>query len=427
MNEEMKNVPVLRFPGFVDDWAAIPLGALYTFKSTNSFSREMLSTIGGTVRNIHYGDIHTKFQSQFDITKEQVPFIKGEIPLSRIPEDCYCKLGDVIFADASEDYSDIGKCIEVMNLGDQRVLSGLHTLLARAMTDRIQIGFASHLMKTENVRLQIKTIAQGTKVLSISSKRLAETTLVIPTLPEQQKIASFLTAVDNRIQQLSKKKALLEQYKKGVMQQLFSQKLRFKDDQGKEYPDWELRTLADICDVKGGKRLPKGYTLIEQQNGYPYITVSDMENGSVSLQNIRYIPIEAVKSIKNYRITTNDIYISVAGTLGLVGIIPEELNDANLTENANKLTNLKCNQQFLYQYLNTPYFQQLVNSVKTSNAQPKLAIYAINSFAFPAPCPDEQTKIASFLSAIDDKINSVNQQVEHTRQFKKGLLQQMFV
>ena len=176
---------------------------------------------------------------------------------------------------------------------------------------------------------------------------------LVPALPEQQKIASFLSSVDEKIQQLTRKKEMLEQYKKGVMQQLFQsselglnrlkddrisaeatnpkilsskksqfRQLRFKDEKGKAYPKWEEKRLGDVCEVKGGKRIPLGYSLIEENNGYPYITVSDIENGSVSLSKIKYVPLEAVDTIKNYKITINDIFISVAGTLGLVGIIP---------------------------------------------------------------------------------------------------------
>ena len=134
-------------------------------------------------------------------------------------------------------------------------------------------------------------------------------------------------------------------------------KLRFKEFDG----DWSEKIISDIADVRGGKRLPKGYSLVESDTGYPYITVTDMEDGTVNCDKIRYVPLDAVDQIKRYRITVDDIYISVAGTLGLVGIIPHELNNANLTENADKLTNIKCDQKYLLQYLNN----DLMTSVET--------------------------------------------------------------
>ena len=274
---------------------------------------------------------------------------------------------------------------------------------------------------------EIKASIAGQAITRITLSKIRDYKFSYPSLPEQQKIASFLSAVDEKIQQLTRKKELLEQYKKGVMQQLFSGKLRFKDENGKDYPEWEEKLLGDICEVKGGKRIPLGYSLIEENNGHPYITVSDIENDSVSLDKIKYVPLDAIDAIKNYKITTDDIFISVAGTLGLVGIIPQSLNNANLTENCNKLTNLKCDQKYLLQFLKTDKLSKLIKSVGTMGAQPKLAIYAIKALELSLPTIQEQQKIARYLSAIDNKIETVNTLMLQSQTFKKGLLQQMFV
>ena len=267
----------------------------------------------------------------------------------------------------------------------------------------------------------------GTQV-NLNSDIVSNEKIRIPKEAEQQKIANFLSAVDTKIEQLNNKKSLWEQYKKGMMQKLFSQEVRFKDEQGKDYPDWDAKILDDVCNIKGGKRIPKGYSLVKGNTGYPYITVSDMKNGTVALGEIKFVPKDVVNKIKNYKISTNDIYVSVAGTLGMVGIVPKELDNANLTENANKLTNIKCNQIYLHQYLLTGKFQKLIDAVKTTNAQPKLAIYALKKFDINLPYDDnEQQKIAAFLSAIDQKIELVTTELKQARTFKKGLLQQMFI
>ncbi|HDU8434162.1 TPA: restriction endonuclease subunit S [Acinetobacter baumannii] len=199
-------------------------------------------------------------------------------------------------------------------------------------------------------------------------------------------------------------------------------KLRFKEFDG----DWSEKIISDIADVRGGKRLPKGYSLVESDTGYPYITVTDMEDGTVNCDKIRYVPLDAVDQIKRYRITVDDIYISVAGTLGLVGIIPHELNNANLTENADKLTNIKCDQKYLLQYLNNGSLSQLIDSVSTVGAQPKLALYAIQGMSIFLPANPEQTKIASFLSAVDEKISQLSQKHELLSQYKQGMMQKLF-
>jgi type I restriction enzyme S subunit len=199
-------------------------------------------------------------------------------------------------------------------------------------------------------------------------------------------------------------------------------RLRFKEF----HESWAVQNISEIADVKGGKRIPKGVSLQNEDNGLPYITVSDMSNQTVSQSNIRFVPLEVAPQIKNYKISVHDIYISVAGTLGLVGVIPKDLDGANLTENANKLTNLKCNQKFLLHYLNTDKFKNLIDSTKTVGAQPKLAIYAINSFEVCLPSKNEQTKIASFLSAVDEKITQLTKKHELLTRYKKGVMQKIF-
>src|SRR5690606_12129318 len=158
----------------------------------------------------------------------------------------YLNEGDLLIADASEDYNDIGKTIEVVNLNNEKVISGLHTFHARPNKFKMALGFSGFMLQNKNVRLQVKKIAQGTKVLGLATSRLGEINLNIPSFSEQQKIATFLTSVDKKIDQLQQKQHLLEQYKKGVMQQVFSQQLRFKDDNGNDYPDWEEKKLGEL-------------------------------------------------------------------------------------------------------------------------------------------------------------------------------------
>ncbi|SDC10287.1 restriction endonuclease subunit S [Acinetobacter boissieri] len=272
------------------------------------------------------------------------------------------------------------------------------------------------------------SLNEATGVPSLNTTSINNVSLSIPTLTEQTKIATFLTAVDEKINQLSQKQELLTQYKKGMMQKLFSQQIRFKADDGSEFGAWVERTIKDIADVKGGKRLPKGYSLVAQNTGHPYITVSDMNRSyGIDHENIKYVPIEAVDAINRYTITDKDIFISVAGTLGIIGKISSEFNGANLTENADKLTNLKCNQIFLIYLLDSGYLSSLIESTATTSAQPKLALYTIQDLKILMPLLSEQTKIANFLSAIDQKIDLTTQQLEQAKQWKKGLLQHMFV
>jgi type I restriction enzyme S subunit len=202
-------------------WSNTKFGEIYSFRNTNSFSRDQLNYQEGNIKNIHYGDIHKKFKPLFDITKEYVPYVNPSINIKRINDEDYCKEGDLVIADASEDYSDIGKCIEIINLDNKKTIAGLHTLLARPDTSKMSLGFGNYLMKYDNLRMQIKIIAQGTKVLSISSARLSNLHINIPCVGEQVKIVKFLTALDKRIDKCGMQTEETTLYKKGLLQKMF--------------------------------------------------------------------------------------------------------------------------------------------------------------------------------------------------------------
>lgn len=222
--QEGEKVPNFRFPEFKKDgnWIKETVGDIYEFKVTNSFSRENLNYENGTVKNIHYGDIHTKFNTLFDIAKEDVPFINPDVSIEKIRKESYCNVGDIVFADASEDMNDVGKSIEIVNLSNEKLVSGLHTLLARQKKKKLAIGFGGYLFKSGWVRKQIQREAQGAKVLGISATRISNVQILYPdNHKEQQKISSCLASLDELITENTEKIEQLKRHKKGLMQGLF--------------------------------------------------------------------------------------------------------------------------------------------------------------------------------------------------------------
>ncbi|MDV2488802.1 restriction endonuclease subunit S [Acinetobacter johnsonii] len=406
--------PKLRFKEFDGDLAESKLVDSTSWGSGGTPAKNIPEYWGDDIPLISGASMHTNqlYESDVKITKlglqkgsKLAPkdsiliLVRGSMLFNKIPMGI--TLGDVAF---NQDV----KCI-------------------RPKQELAPLFLFQWLHAKENI-IQNKVTATGIGAGKLDTADLQNLKLYKPSSEEQTKIASFLSTVDEKISQLTQKHELLNQYKQGMKQKLFSQQIRFKADDGSEFGEWEEKLIKDIADVKGGKRIPKGYALVNENTGHPYITVSDMNRSySIDRTNIRYVPLEVVDTIKRYTIIDKDIFISVAGTLGIIGKIPTEFNGANLTENADKLTNLKCHQDFLIYLLDSGYLSELIESTATTSAQPKLALYAIEQLEIQIPCLEEQTKIANFLSAIDQKIEVVAQQIEQAKTWKKGLLQQMFV
>lgn len=419
--KEQKNSPKLRFPEFKDEWERKKLGEVMDFKVTNSFSRENLNYEKGEVKNIHYGDIHTKFQTLFDIAKENVPFINEEMNVQRIAEDFYCKEGDLVFADASEDLNDVGKSIEIVNLNKEKVLSGLHTLLARPKENYFTIGFNGHLFKSDNIRSQIKKEAQGSKVISINVGRISKTEISFPSLPEQKRIASFFTVLDQKIAELKQKKKLLENYKKGVMQKLFSQALRFRDENGKEFPKWEKNRLGEVLQIQGGYAFKSD---LFNQGKTNVIRIGDI-NPNIYLGSFNGAVSQEIPDSK-YLVKKNDFLMALSGaTFGKVG----KIKDDGIGYINQRVALFKTNEclEYFYQLVQTDEFKNYINSIPSASAQPNISNGDILNYLTATPVLPEQTKIANFLSALDEKINRTENQLQQTQAYKKGLLQKMFV
>ena len=417
---EKKLVPKLRFSEFDGVWLYKKYNQIYTFYTTNSFSRDNLNYEGGDVKNIHYGDIHTKFATLFNITKEKVPFVNGEIDLSKIKEQNFCKEGDLLIADASEDYMDIGKTIEIIYLNDQRLISGLHTFHARPNKYNMAIGFSGYLLQSWKVRKQVMTIAQGTKVLGLATTRLGNVDLIITSTPEQQKIASFLTEVDTKLSQLTKKKALLENYKKGVMQQIFSQEIRFKDDDGNDYGDWEEKKLGTICNYKNGGSFE---SYVSDEGSYNLISLNSLDiSGKLKAVHKRV-------TIDDNSLNKGDLVMVLSDVahgyfLGLTDIIPNDTFVLNQRMGALK-PKIDINRYYLKTYIN--FSQKYFKLMGQGSSQQNLSKGDILNFNVKLPSIEEQTKIANFLSELDTKIEVLSKSIENTQYFKKGLLQQLFV
>ena len=189
--------------------------------------------------------------------------------------------------------------------------------------------------------------------------------------------------------------------------------------------DWDVKTIEQIGFVTSGKRLPLGSSLVKHPTPHPYVRVTDMRPGTVSLDEIQFVPESVFPAIKRYRIYCDDIFISVAGSLGIVGKVPKELDGANLTENADRITKITCSQDYLLHVLMSPLIQNTIDSIQTVGAQPKLALTRIRKFTVPNPPLPEQRDIATALSDVDGLLGGLDRLIAKKRDLKQAAMQQL--
>lgn len=177
--------------------------------------------------------------------------------------------------------------------------------------------------------------------------------------------------------------------------------------------NWCWVTIGAIASVKGGKRIPKGNRLVEHKTEHPYIRVTDLDNRSIATEQVKYIDEETFKLIRNYTISTQDIYISIAGTIGKVGIIPDDLDGANLTENAAKITNMRgIEKNFLLWLLESEIAQSQMRDSTISTTQPKLALFRIENIKFPLSPLAEQQRIVDRIESLFAKLDEAKEKAQ---------------
>ena len=256
----------------------------------------------------------------------------------------------------------------------------------------------------------------------VNAKEFAKVNIQLPPLPEQQKIASFLTSVDTKIEQLGKKKVLWEQYKKGVMQKLFSQKLRFKDEQGSDFPDWEEKRLEEVLVINLRER---------EKPNHNYLAIGVRSHMKGTFQKPNSDPAKIAME-KLFVVRKDDLVVNITFAWeGAIAVVKDE-DDGGYVSHRFPTYNYipgKLLPDYIRQVILDKRFKYFLNLISPGGAGRnrvlnKKSFLRLEWFF---PTIQEQQKIASFLSAIDQKIDLVATELEQTKTFKKGLLQQMFV
>lgn len=252
-DKKVLNVPHLRFPEFSGEWEKCKVSDLLDFYSTNSLSWEQLEYDTNAMMNLHYGLIHVGLPTMVDLAKDKLPNIKE----NNMPKNFeLCKEGDVAFADASEDTNEVAKTVEFFNLAGKNVVCGLHTIHGRDNKHKTVVGFKGYAFSSVAFHNQIRRIAQGTKIYSVSTKNFSECYIGLPSKPEQSKIATLLRLIDERIATQNKIIEKLESLIKGIIYQTKSI--------GLVYGTWQKTELRKVLQERNEKNA----------NGYDVCSVS---------------------------------------------------------------------------------------------------------------------------------------------------------
>lgn len=380
----------MRFPEFHGEWEKCKVSDLLDFYSTNSLSWDQLEYGTDNMLNLHYGLIHVGLPTMVDLSKDILPAIKKENEPKNFE---LCKEGDIAFADASEDTNEVAKAIEFYTLEDKAVVCGLHTIHGRDKSNKTVVGYKGYAFSSTAFHHQIRRIAQGTKIYSISAKNFAECYIGIPSKEEQTKIAKLLRLVDERIATQSKLIEKLESLIKGLRVRLI------QIENGNIVHLGEIARIYQPQTISSTELTEDGF-LVYGANGI-------------------------IGKYKEYNHKTEQICITCRGnTCGMVNYTkPMSWITGNaMVINTDEHQNKVC-KRYLYHYLSAYNF----NSLISGSGQPQIVRTPLEQLKVTLPTFLEQKQKATFLDKIQGKIEICNKTLNLYLQQKQYLLRQMFI
>jgi type I restriction enzyme S subunit len=404
MEKVQQSVPSLRFPGFKGEWPVVPMER---------------------VADIERGRFSPR-------PRNDPRFYGGAIPFVQTNDVVNC--GGVI-EQYSQTLNEEGLAVSKLfpagsilmtiaaNIGHTGVLqvdmACPDSLVGIKCKPDYHNYFLNHFLSTQQTTLEYLAPEGAQK--NINLEVLRPFRVPNPTLPEQQKIAAFLGAVDRKIQQLKRKQALLEQYKKGVVQQLFSQELRFKREDGGEFPEWEEKRLGDVCEIAGGGT--PDTDVPEYWNGdIQWFTPTEIKGKYVS-KSKRTITKLGLQKSNAVLLPVGTILFTSRATIGEISFATEECATNQGFQSV--IVSKGTSSEFVYQWI--LWNRQAFLTKAQGSTFIELSKKEMVEIPIQLPSLEEQTRIAGFLMALDAKVAGVAQAVAAAQRWKKGLLQQMFV
>ncbi len=407
-----KLVPKLRFPRFEGDWVEKKLKDVSKYFNGGSFENNVIDNGKYELITLKSVDMRGNLAHSKRYLDIEVPTLMKDTLVMILSEQSPGLLGMTAIIPIENKY--------VLNqrVAEIRPNKNVNSYFLSMAINRNQSYFSKQ--------------GAGTKVQNISKPNVENYIFLCPSLPEQQKIASFLTSVDERIALLEKQKQGLETYKKGVMQQIFSQQLRFKDDKGKDFPDWEEKKLGDIGYFQTSsidkltKDEEKSVFLVNYMNVYRHENINNETVKSFQIVTAKDSQIESCSLKKGDILFTPSS--ETPDDIGHSVVIFEDLDNTVFSYHLMRFRpTIDIDILYSHYFCNVPSVLNQLTKYSTGSTRFTISVGNFSKVKIQLPCKKEQYKIASFLSAIDTRIEVVNNQIEQSKVFKKGLLQQLFV
>ena len=401
-------MPQLRFPQFTEKWSDEFMGSLYpqirngfVGTATPYYRESGVKYLQG--KNIKSGEINSK----------GLVYICDEFHQKSAKSQL--RINDILMVQSGH----VGECAVVCKEYEN---ANCHALVVCTPVKKIDSRFYVYLFYSRYGLKQIYKIKTGNTIQHILASDLKKVVVPKVEFEEQQKIADFLSAVDKKISLLKQKHSLLQQYKKGVMQQLFSQQIRFKDDNGKTFPDWQEKAMFDVLD-QVTREVPKP--------DEKYLSLGIRSHMKGTFQKPDFDPSSNVMD-KLYVVKENDLIVNITFAWEGAIAIAKTKDEGGLVSHRFPTYVFKLDQathEYFKHIIQEKRFKYMLDLISPGGAGRNrvLSKKEFLKLKWDLPGIDEQKKIAKFLGALDKKINLAAKQIELTKTFKKGLLQQMFV
>lgn len=280
------------------------------------------------------------------------------------------------------------------------------------------------LYKSTFIDNQIHQMSSGTTVDTYTIINANATVVPLPPFSEQQRIVdrieSLFAKLDEAKQKAQDALDSFETRKAAILHKAFIGELtaQWRKEHGVGMESWENLKIGTYAQVKGGKRLPKGHKLVTERTAHPYLRIADFGDGTINDSDLHYITEDTFSQIKNYIINKEDVYISIVGSIGKSGVIPESLNGANLTENAARIISSRTLPRYLSSFLSSPKAQNDIQNRIRSATLGKLSLLNIKDIETPIPSIEEQTEI---IRILDDLLSKEQQ----AKEAAAGVLEQI--